>query len=556
MKFRGTRGQIVSLYAIALPAMLGVLALGLDGGKLFVLKIHVQNAADAAALASSQDVGPCSSGCDTDPAKEGIVRGIVEGDVNDYSSKNGGPVVLAQCAAAWYKTNHSTDPPRNSTSPTGCYMWPYLKSSAGGDPNCLPSLADPGSFACWDQVEVRIRKPVDLEFAGVVGFNNPAYPFARSVGTFTPKLQFIPGNPGDPGGEFTTTYFTTDPGQTHTTTTVIDGTTIIETTTTPGATHTTTNVTQGNCTAGSDDCGVAFAKSTACPAITYNGAGGDKIGSLETNGGFSVLGNAGKVVGALYVGKYSGKEDTCYVNGGRATVKSGPFGPFSPQDWPLALPVPPTPVPLSRPTLVGNECWDISTDGVGAATKPGVYCSTGAITLNKNFVGYTWFAKCISISGNGHTFTHYGSIDPSQGSRRQTLFYASVDDATCTGISNQGQTNTLNGDLFAPFGAISIQGGGLSGGQGFLEAQTLSLAGNFASYLGTGPLQGATITTVTTTDPDTTVTSTTVTGGSTSTNYTTDPSTVSSSTQTITIPSTPSTPDSTETTGTGSGLGE
>ena len=61
-------------------------------------------------------------------------------------------------------------------------------------------------------------------------------------------------------------------------------------------------------------------------------------------------------------------------------------------------PVPPTPVPLSQPTLVGNQCWDISTAGVNAATKPGVYCSTGAITLNKNFVGYTWFAKCISIS--------------------------------------------------------------------------------------------------------------------------------------------------------------
>jgi hypothetical protein len=395
-------------------------------------------------------------------------------------------------------------------------------------------------------VEVRLRKPVNLEFARVVGFNNPAYPFARSVGTFIATTVYNPGDPGTPDQYYTTTYYSTSLGQTFTTTTVI-----------PGGVHTTTNVTQGNCPAGSSDCGVGFAKSTACPAITYSGAGGDKIGSLETNGGLTITGNAGKIVGALYLGKYSGHEDACYVNGGKATVKSGPFGPFSPQDWPLALPVPPTPVPLSQPTLVGNQCWDITSGGPGAATKPGVYCSTGSITLNKNFVGYTWFAKCITVSGNTHTFSYYGSIDPAQGSRRQTLFYASGDDATCgKSFSIQGQTNTIRGDVFAPLGAINIQGGGVAGGDGFLEAQTLSLAGNFASYLGTGPLQGATITTVTTTDPDTTVTNTTVTGGSTNTNFTTDPDTTTpGATHTTTVPgSTGSTV--TSTTSTDIGLGE
>jgi hypothetical protein len=554
--FRGTRGQIVPLYAIALPVMLAFVALALDGGKLWVIRTHVQNAADAASLAASLDLGPCALGCEADPVAAGDVLDDVVADVGSYSGKNGGPPALGECAAAWWKTDHATDPPRDSTNVTGCYKWPYLKRDDGSDPNCRPWAADPTSCARWDQVEVRIRKPVDLEFARIVGLHH-AYPFARSVGTFTPEVVVNPGSPGDPGGEFTTTYYTTDPGQTHTTTTVIDGTTIINTTTTPGATHTTTNVTQGNCPAGSGDCGVGFAKSTACPAITYSGAGGDKIGSLMTNGGLTITGNAGKIVGALYLGRYSGVEDACYVNGGKATVKKGPFGPFSPQDWPLALPVPPTPVPLSRPTLVGNQCWDITSGGPNTATKPGVYCSTGSITLNKNFVGYTWFAQCIKVSGNTHTFSRYGSIDPAQGARQQTLFYASGDDATCgNSFSIQGQTNTISGDVFAPLGAINIQGGGVSGGDGFLEAQTLSLAGNFASYLGTGPLEGATITTVTTTDPDTTVTSTTVTGGGTTTNYTTDPDTVSSSTQTITIPSTPSTPDSTATTGTGAGLGE
>ena len=38
---------LIALYAIAIPVLLGVMALALDGGKLFVSKIHVQNAAES-----------------------------------------------------------------------------------------------------------------------------------------------------------------------------------------------------------------------------------------------------------------------------------------------------------------------------------------------------------------------------------------------------------------------------------------------------------------------------------------------------------------------------
>ena len=47
MKFQGSRGQIVAVYAIALPVLLGFLALALDGGKLWVTKVQLQNAVDA-----------------------------------------------------------------------------------------------------------------------------------------------------------------------------------------------------------------------------------------------------------------------------------------------------------------------------------------------------------------------------------------------------------------------------------------------------------------------------------------------------------------------------
>ena len=56
------RGQIIAIWAVGLPMLLGVLALALDGGKLFVSRLHLQNAADAASLASAQEIRDCWDG--------------------------------------------------------------------------------------------------------------------------------------------------------------------------------------------------------------------------------------------------------------------------------------------------------------------------------------------------------------------------------------------------------------------------------------------------------------------------------------------------------------
>jgi hypothetical protein len=549
MKFRGTRGQIVSLYAIALPAMLGVLALGLDGGKLFVLKIHVQNAADAAALASSQDVGPCSSGCDTDPAQEAIVRGVVEGDVNGYSSKNGGPVVLAQCAAAWYKTNHSTDPPRNSTSPTGCYMWPYLKSSAGGDPNCLPSLADPGSFACWDQVEVRIRKPVDLEFAGVVGFNNPAYPFARSVGTLTPNVV-VTTTPG------VTTPDLTIPGATHTDTIdeSIETSTdpdVLETSTDPDTTvvNTTTSTTfQGG--TGS----VAFAKSTDCKqdpggaAFQWSGAS-STIKQIIINGGFDIPGANDHNSDHIWLGKKGTPGNACQIQGSGAHIGLI-TGPFDPLDWPV-----PPPSPAPPPGCRDTETISITASWLTPAHPPGVYCWTvpgPPLSINANgttFNGYTFYAPSIAVSSNGMTMKNA----PPAAGEPPVLF-----DAYDGNFTMSGNSDTLTGDIFAPNGNIIVTGGGSFAGTGFMEAIKVIIAGNFAGYFGTGPGDGGGF--VTTTHTTTTV----VPGGTHTTTIpgATHTTTINGTTQTTTDPDqtitgvTTDGSSSTATNGTTVGLGE
>jgi Putative Flp pilus-assembly TadE/G-like len=530
---RSNRGQVIALYAIAIPVLLGVMALALDGGKLFVSKIHVQNAADAAALAASQDVGSCADGSCAGLPAETTIRTTVEQDVNSYSSNNGGPVALGQCVAAWYAENASqrhVDPVRDPTKPTGCYTWPYIDGPGHSDIH-------------WDKVEVRIRKPVNLSFASIVGFHNPAYPFARSVGAYQLAL-LVTSTPGTTvlgyvlSGQTRTTVYT---GQTHSTTTV-----------TPGQTHTTTNVTGGTCPVGSTNCGVGFAMSAQCDAITYSGAGGGSIGSFETNGGFQASGNAGKKVDSLYLGKYPGKDanGTCYQNGGVVTLAHGPFGPFSPQNWPISLPNVPARVPVAgHPALVGNQCWDISSAGIGAATTPGVYCSTGALSLTKSFIGYTFFASCISVSGSNNSFKYATGLNAAQGARLQTVFYASGTDVSCGAppMKLQGSTNSITGDMFAPNGQMSAQGGGASGGGGFIEAQTISINGNNFGYLGNGPLQGSSLTTVTTTDPSTT--SVIFTTDPNTTNVTTDPDTVVTGS---TIPGTLNT----ATTGTNIGLGE
>jgi hypothetical protein len=61
------RGVVAVIAAIALPIMIGFVGLALDGGRLYMQKTELQNAADACALAASRELtcdpaaGPCSA---------------------------------------------------------------------------------------------------------------------------------------------------------------------------------------------------------------------------------------------------------------------------------------------------------------------------------------------------------------------------------------------------------------------------------------------------------------------------------------------------------------
>jgi putative Flp pilus-assembly TadE/G-like protein len=517
-RWRGNRGQVITLYAIALPVVLGFCALALDGGKLFVSKIHVQNAADAAALASAQDLGQgqCFQGpsATCDAATQLAVQSHVNADVNSYSSQNGGPAVLVPCAADWYAENQSQrhiDPARDPSKPTGCYTWPYVNSSG---PH-------------WDRVEVRIRKPVNLEFAHIVGFSNPAFPFARSVGSFQPAL-LVTTNPG------TTVDGVTIPGQTHTYTTPGG----VHTTTDPATTITNTTTTS---TFSGGTGGAAFIKSTDCAnippgataALHWSGAA-STFKTIILNGGYDIPGANRHHADHLYVGKKGVAGCQLTGSGADITAISGPFGPL---DWPLGPPSPAPPVGCQTTgTATINSGWP-------GTHPPGVYCWTsGTLQISANsthFNGYSFYAPSIGISSNGMVFNESLACGT-----RKVLFDAYAGDFTMNGGGD-----TLNGDIYVPNGNIVVTGGGAFAGCGFMEANKMDIGGNFAGYSGTGPGEGGGITTTTNT------TTTVIPGG---THTTTDPSSTTVTTDASTvIPGTTSAGSQvTATTSTNIGLGE
>jgi hypothetical protein len=442
---------------LAMPLFFALMSLVVDGGNILVHKRNIQVAADAAALAMSQSINLATSPA-TCPASC-----VDEGRA--YAKKNG--IDVDATSPSWHECNDAD--PAHPTD-TNCWAFPYVNRNDVTHPH-------------YDQVEVRLRAHVTTFIAGVVGIYS-ANVSARTVAGTTAQV-------GPPSVSSSTRTGTTDPG---------DTSTIVSTSTVgvPG---------NGN--------GVAFAKSTACPAITYNGtAKGAHMGSFATNGGVSIGGNSDKTIDLLGIGKRD--VPGCFVNQADATINQV-VGPFAPMDWPLPLPAVPTPP---------SGCFDLGsvsmTFTAGPTHPSGIYCLTGAtatLTLSSNLAGgngYTFFAPCISVSGGT-----YKSYQPPSGPAPSppTLLYASGVDSACGGaaISIQGGGATINGDIFAPNGQVSLQGGGVSAGTGFIESQTIKITGNSANFQGNGPIVSGTTTTTSTsvstrtgtTDPGTTVTTTT-----------------------------------------------
>ena len=331
-----SRGQTFVIFAILLPLLLLFLAFVVDAGKAFVDQRHLQNAADAASLAAAQELTGASPGC---AGVADCTTRHVAATVDREGSR--------ECVDASGTPIHAyigSDPPDSRT----CYQWPYYDKA--GNPHqdqVLVWLYDCGStwfgsFIGISQLRESVRSVSKGSTAAVIGTTTilgttipPSTSTSVSTGT-----TVIAGNTTT----FVTTVVTTYPGTTN------PGTTITGTTTYPGLTDPgNSTLLSSVSTVFTPGGGVGFAKSTACPAITYNGAGaaGIAISGLETNGGVLVGNNA--VINGLQFpyANLPPSNSGCYHVQGSGSVTGASMCCSPPVDWPLPIPDPPRVPPSS-----------------------------------------------------------------------------------------------------------------------------------------------------------------------------------------------------------------
>ncbi len=333
-------------------------------------------------------------------------------------------------------------------------------SDLNGGPTTLHQCANASDTNCYawpykgkdGLVEVRLKKAVPAVFTRMLGLSSLFDVSARAVGSADPI------------------------------TTVTDPTV-----------STSTKMNDGGVPA------VAFAKSTACAgdsnlpsAIKLSGSGAHYT-AFVANGGITVGGNSTLTVDALALGR---KGDTAHGCDDYGSVSSDITGPWSPpRDWPVPLPTVPTLGVGCAPTGAAT----IGSTWPGPTHPPGIYCATGTLSFSgvDLSAGYTFYAPSIKVSSNGNKFKYY----PPASGQRPVVF-----DAYSGDISMTGQNQSVQGDLYAPNGTISISGGAGASFGGFMEAQNLDISGNDSNYVGSGPMVGGTTTTTTTTTPGTTST--------------------------------------------------
>lgn len=73
---RAARGQILVIFAVSAVALVGILALAFDGGRVLMEQRSLQNAADGAALTGSIDIGPGTSAVQSHIGKDNAVYAI------------------------------------------------------------------------------------------------------------------------------------------------------------------------------------------------------------------------------------------------------------------------------------------------------------------------------------------------------------------------------------------------------------------------------------------------------------------------------------------------
>src|SRR5437588_2211378 len=156
---RGKKAQSLVIVALSATALFGIIALGLDAGRLYFQRRDVQNAADAGALAGAQELIP--NAATTTPTTAMIAS--------------------AGCQASVYALQVLQDTPFHGSG-TNCNPAPgaYVPGGLGAGIS-EPAAHISATVQVWtpsrnnnNEIHVRVTYNVPLTFAAVLGFTTSA----------------------------------------------------------------------------------------------------------------------------------------------------------------------------------------------------------------------------------------------------------------------------------------------------------------------------------------------------------------------------------------------
>jgi Flp pilus assembly protein TadG len=181
---RRKRAQSLVIVALSATALFGIIALGLDAGRLYFQRRDVQNAADAGALAGAQELLPP----DGNPATTNtmIAKANCQASLFAIQVLQGTPVDGTNC------TN-----PAPNYSPNGSG---FITEAAAGSVPVSVTVWTP-SRGSNNEIHVRVTYNVPLTFAAVIGFTNSAVVAdAYAHGGFYNNQYAVFGFQAGPGG--------------------------------------------------------------------------------------------------------------------------------------------------------------------------------------------------------------------------------------------------------------------------------------------------------------------------------------------------------------------
>jgi Flp pilus assembly protein TadG len=163
---RTKRGQSLVIIALSATALFGIIALGLDAGRLYFERRDVQNAADAAALAGAQELIPTGANPGQSPTMQRSAR--------------------TQAALYAFKTF-------NDTPAGGDYTTSPTTVTAQQVP-AQATITTPGRNNNPNEIIVQVTYNVPMTFASILGFQSqPVTAVAIAHGGFYNKTYTIFG---------------------------------------------------------------------------------------------------------------------------------------------------------------------------------------------------------------------------------------------------------------------------------------------------------------------------------------------------------------------------